>query len=153
MCGGDQNQINVTAFFKLRIIIRRAAFFCMGKKKVSVTLGNYFFLSHLIKLEVKVTRNMPREEQRRSRIIVLILNLNYIWGRFVNATPRPFYHRDRISFGIVDEFVWDQLMVFMNMRRKILFSPPRFKTRIVQPVVRCHPGPCSSLWHSVTTST
>jgi len=44
-------------------------------------------LPHLIKLEVKVARNLPWEEHRSSRIIVLILDLDDIWSDL--STPLP----------------------------------------------------------------
>jgi hypothetical protein len=121
-------------------------------EKISVTLGIYFFFSASSKSRGKGRPNMTWEA-RRSGIIVPVLDLDAIWGRFVKSTPLPLYRRNRNPLATVDEVVWNSLMVFMNMRRKRLLPPPGFKLRIVQAVVRCHPGSCPSLWHSVKAST
>ena len=125
--------------------------FLCGKK--SVTLGIHLFLPLLIKINVKVALTCHERHRKGVEHQFSFLTQTLYGGQFVKFTPRPLYRRDRNPLAIVDEVVWDTLMVFMNMRRKHLLPLLGFKPRIVQPVVRCRPGTCPSLWYSVKTST
>ena len=60
---------------------------------------------------------------------------HYVWW-MVKSTPLPFYYHERDPVSILQEAVWDPVLVWTGV--EILASPPELDLWIVQPVAVCH---------------